>query len=73
MDTLHQGLRINWHMLHFEEHIRQAREALQEQDRRFSLRQVAARGYRTSLPFQDREGHFSKPPSEDVIVKLARS
>ncbi|WP_345791930.1 helix-turn-helix transcriptional regulator [Thauera sp. JM12B12] len=58
-------------MLHFGEHIRQAREALQEQDRTFSLRQVAARvGIEPAYLSKIERGIF-QPPSEDVIVKLA--
>lgn len=57
--------------MHFGEHIRQAREALQVGDRAFSLRQVAARvGIEPAYLSKIERGVFP-PPSEDVILRLA--
>jgi len=57
--------------MQFGEHIRQAREARQESDKAFSLRQVAARiGIEPAYLSKIERGVFS-PPSEEVIVKLA--
>ena len=57
--------------MRFDEYIRQAREALQESDRTFSLRQVAARvGIEPAYLSKIERGVFP-PPSEEVIVKLA--
>lgn len=58
-------------MIQFGEHIRQARQAIQEGDRAFSLRQVAARvGIEPAYLSKIERGVFP-PPSEEVIVKLA--
>ncbi len=58
-------------MMQFGEHIRQARQAIQESDRAFSLRQVAARvGIEPAYLSKIERGVFP-PPSEAVIVKLA--
>jgi HTH-type transcriptional regulator, competence development regulator len=58
--------------MHFGNHLRQAREAIQESDRTFSLRQVAARvGIEPAYLSKIERGVFP-PPSEEVIVKLAR-
>jgi len=55
----------------FGDHLRQAREALQESDRTFSLRQVAVRvGIEPAYLSKIERGVFP-PPSEEVIVKLA--
>ena len=57
--------------MQFGEHIRQAREALQEGDKAYSLRQVAARvGVEPAYLSKIERGVFP-PPSEDLIVKLA--
>ena len=58
-------------MMQFGEHIRQARQTIQEGDRAFSLRQVAARvGIEPAYLSKIERGVFP-PPSEEVIVKLA--
>ena len=58
-------------MTQFGEHIRQARQAIQEGDRAFSLRQVAARvGIEPAYLSKIERGVFP-PPSKEVIVKLA--
>jgi len=58
-------------MMKFGDHLRQAREALQESDRTFSLRQVAVRvGIEPAYLSKIERGVFP-PPSEEVIVKLA--
>lgn len=58
-------------MMRFGEHIRQAREAILEGNRTFSLRQVAARiGIEAAYLSKIERGVFP-PPSEEVIVKLA--
>lgn len=58
-------------MTQFGEHIRQTRQALQQADRAFSLRQVAARaGIEPAYLSKIERGVFP-PPSEDVIAKLA--
>ncbi len=58
-------------MKQFGEYIRQAREALQQTDRAFSLRQVAVRiGIEPAYLSKIERGVFA-PPSEEVIVKLA--
>ncbi len=55
----------------FGEYIRQARETLQEGDKAYSLRQVAARiGIEPAYLSKIERGVF-QPPSEEVIVKLA--
>lgn len=55
----------------FGEYIRQAREAILQGDRRFSLRQVATRiGIEPAYLSKIERGVFP-PPSEEVIVKLA--
>jgi transcriptional regulator with XRE-family HTH domain len=57
--------------MQFGEHIRQAREALQANDKAFSLRQVAARvGVEPAYLSKIERGVFP-PPSEELIVKLA--
>lgn len=57
--------------MQFGEQIRQAREALQQNDRTFSLRQVAGRvGIEPAYLSKIERGVFP-PPSEEVIVKLA--
>ncbi len=59
------------HTMKFGEHIRQARQSIQEGDRAFSLRQVAARvGIEPAYLSKIERGVFP-PPSEEVIVKLA--
>lgn len=58
-------------MMKFGEHVRQARLAIQEGDKAFSLRQVAARvGIEPAYLSKIERGVFP-PPSEEVIVKLA--
>jgi transcriptional regulator with XRE-family HTH domain len=58
-------------MMQFSEHIRQARHAILEGDRAFSLRQVAARvGIEPAYLSKIERGVFP-PPSEEVIVKLS--
>ena len=58
-------------MMTFAEYIRQTRETILQQDRSFSLRQVAARiGVEPAYLSKIERGVFP-PPSEDVIVKLA--
>jgi transcriptional regulator with XRE-family HTH domain len=55
----------------FGEHIRQSREALLAQDRRYSLRQVALRiGVEPAYLSKIERGIFP-PPSEEVVSKLA--
>jgi transcriptional regulator with XRE-family HTH domain len=57
--------------MQFGDYIRQSRETLQESDRTFSLRQVAARvGIEPAYLSKIERGVFP-PPSEEVIVKLA--
>lgn len=57
--------------MHFGEHIRRTREAMQQSDPSFSLRQVAARvGIEPAYLSKIERGIFP-PPSEEVIVKLA--
>jgi len=58
-------------MMQFGEYIRQAREALQEGDRTFSLRQLAVRvGVEPAYLSKIERGVFP-PPSQEVIVKIA--
>ncbi len=58
-------------MRRFGRYIRRTREALQETDRRFSLRQVSQRiGIEPAYLSKIERGVFP-PPSEEVIVKLA--
>ena len=58
-------------MMQFGEHVRQARLAILEGDKAFSLRQVAARvGIEPAYLSKIERGVFP-PPSEEVIVKLA--
>lgn len=57
--------------MEFGEYIRQAREALAADDKRFSLRQVAGKvGVEPAYLSKIERGVFP-PPSEAVIVKLA--
>jgi HTH-type transcriptional regulator, competence development regulator len=58
-------------MTQFGEHIRKARESIQETDRTFSLRQVAARVDIEPAYLSKIERGVFPPPSEEVIVKLA--
>jgi HTH-type transcriptional regulator, competence development regulator len=59
--------------MQFSDHIRQAREALLETDRTYSLRQVAVRiGIEPAYLSKIERGIF-QPPSEEVIVKLAET
>jgi transcriptional regulator with XRE-family HTH domain len=58
-------------MKHFGEYIREARLALNEDDKSFSLRQVAQRiGIEPAYLSKIERGVFA-PPSEEVIVKLS--
>lgn len=58
-------------MTTFGEYIREARTVLQENDRSFSLRQVASRiGIEPAYLSKIERNEFA-PPSEDVIRKLA--
>jgi transcriptional regulator with XRE-family HTH domain len=58
-------------MQHFGEYIREARLALQGEDRTFSLRQVAGRiGVEPAYLSKIERGVFA-PPSETAILKLA--
>ncbi len=58
-------------MTSFGDHIRKTRLALQEQDKSFSLRQVAGRiGIEPAYLSKIERGVFP-PPSEEVIVNLA--
>ena len=59
-------------MMQFGEYIRKAREALIAGNRAYSLRQVAGRvGIEPAYLSKIERGVFA-PPSEDVIVKLAK-
>lgn len=58
-------------MMTFGEYIRQAREALHESDRAFSLRQVATRIGVEPAYLSKIERNIFPPPSEEAIVKLA--
>ncbi len=59
-------------MKHFGEYIREIRLARNESDKAFSLRQVAQRvGVEPAYLSKIERGVFA-PPSEEVIVKLAR-
>ena len=58
--------------MNFGEHIRQAREAIQASDRSFSLRQVAARLGIEPAYLSKIERSVFPPPSEEVIVELAK-
>jgi transcriptional regulator with XRE-family HTH domain len=52
--------------------LRERRESLREQDRRYSVRQVAERiGVQPSYLSKVERGEVS-PPSEDTLVRLAR-
>lgn len=55
----------------FGEYLRRAREALQQRDKAFSLRRVAARAGIEPAYLSKIERDAFPPPSEDVIVKLA--
>ena len=55
----------------FGDHIRQTREALREQDKTYSLRQVAIRVKVEPAYLSKIERNVFPPPSEDVIIKLA--
>jgi len=58
-------------MNQFGEHIRQLRQAIQEGDKSYSLRQVATRvGIEPAYLSKIERGVF-QPPSEEVIVKLS--
>ncbi|MBB3048999.1 transcriptional regulator with XRE-family HTH domain [Litorivivens lipolytica] len=58
-------------MQHFGDYIREARLRLQEEDRSFSLRQVAGRvGIEPAYLSKIERGVFA-PPSEATIVKIA--
>lgn len=57
----------------FGDHIRKAREALQANDKAFSLRQVATRiGVEPAYLSKIERGVFP-PPSEEVIVKVSEA
>lgn len=58
-------------MTTFGEYIRQAREALHESDKSFSLRQVASRINVEPAYLSKIERNIFPPPSEEAIVKLA--
>lgn len=58
-------------MTTFGEYIRQAREALHESDKSFSLRQVAVRIGVEPAYLSKIERNIFPPPSEEAIVKLA--
>ncbi len=58
-------------MKHFGPHVRNLRETLRKQDRRYSLRQVAARiGVEPAYLSKVERGEVA-PPSEATTVKLA--
>ena len=59
-------------MTHFGQHVRQCREKLREEDRRFSLRQVAGRIEVEPAYLSKIERGEVAPPSEATTVKLAR-
>ena len=56
----------------FGDHIRQAREALRTGDKSFSLRQVATRVNVEPAYLSKIERNVFPPPSEEVILKLAK-
>jgi HTH-type transcriptional regulator, competence development regulator len=58
-------------MTSFGDHIRRKREAMQAEDRSFSLRQVAARVGIEPAYLSKIERSVFPPPSEEVIVRLA--
>jgi transcriptional regulator with XRE-family HTH domain len=59
-------------MKHFGRHVRKLRESLRKQDRRYSLRQVAARiGVEPAYLSKIERGEVA-PPSEATTVKLAK-
>ncbi len=55
----------------FGDHIRQAREALRQENKSFSLRQVATRVNVEPAYLSKIERNVFPPPSEEVILKLA--
>lgn len=55
----------------FGDHIRQARETLRKEDRKYSLRQVAMRVDVEPAYLSKIERNVFPPPSEEVIGKLA--
>jgi HTH-type transcriptional regulator, competence development regulator len=57
--------------MQFGQYIRQAREKMLEDDRKFSLRQVAARVEIEPAYLSKIERGIFPPPSQEVIVKLA--
>lgn len=57
--------------MQFGQYIRQAREKMLEDDRSFSLRQVAARVEIEPAYLSKIERGIFPPPSQEVIVKLA--
>jgi transcriptional regulator with XRE-family HTH domain len=58
-------------MTHFGQHVRETREILRKEDRRYSLRQVAMRvGIEPAYLSKVERGDVS-PPSEATTVKLA--
>ena len=60
------------HMTQFGQHVRDRREKLREEDRRFSLRQVAGRIEVEPAYLSKIERGEVAPPSEVTTVKLAR-
>jgi len=58
-------------MIQFGEHVRSKREALREEDRLYSQRQVALRVGVEPAYLSKVERNQVAPPSEDTIVKLA--
>jgi HTH-type transcriptional regulator, competence development regulator len=58
-------------MKYFGDYIRQARLALREKDKTFSLRQVAMRAGIEPAYLSKIERNVFPPPSEEVILKLA--
>ena len=59
-------------MRKFGDHIRQARESLRKEDKNFSLRQVASRIEVEPAYLSKIERNVFPPPSEEVILKLAK-
>jgi transcriptional regulator with XRE-family HTH domain len=59
-------------MTHFGDHVRACRERLRESDRRFSVRQVAARIEVEPAYLSKVERGEVAPPSEATTVKLAK-
>lgn len=55
----------------FGDHIRQAREALREENKTYSLRQVATRINVEPAYLSKIERNVFPPPSEEVILKLS--